>query len=85
MLVVLMVGLSEPKRSMEPVVAHRFRLRKRCSPAAFNWGVPSCRALGEFGIVAIQTTIPLHQRIVDNAEFQRGKYMVDWLEGFVAR
>jgi acetyl-CoA carboxylase biotin carboxylase subunit len=43
------------------------------------------RALGEFAIVGIQTTIPLHQRIVDDAEFQRGEYTVHWLEGFVAR
>jgi len=43
------------------------------------------RALGEFAIVGIQTTIPLHQRIVDDAAFQRGDYTVHWLEGFVGR
>ncbi len=42
------------------------------------------RALDEFAIVGIQTTIPLHQRIVDNAEFQRGDYTIHWLERFVA-
>jgi acetyl-CoA carboxylase, biotin carboxylase subunit len=43
------------------------------------------RALDEFAIVGIQTTIPLHQRIVDDAEFQRGDYTIHWLERFVSR
>jgi acetyl-CoA carboxylase biotin carboxylase subunit len=43
------------------------------------------RALDEFAVVGIQTTIPLHQRIVDDAEFQRGDYTIHWLENFVAR
>jgi acetyl-CoA carboxylase biotin carboxylase subunit len=43
------------------------------------------RALDEFVVVGIQTTIPLHQRIVDNAAFQRGDYTVHWLEEFVSR
>ncbi|HEY2615753.1 MAG TPA: acetyl-CoA carboxylase biotin carboxylase subunit [Acetobacteraceae bacterium] len=43
------------------------------------------RALDEFVVVGIQTTIPLHQRIVDDAEFQRGDYTIHWLEEFVAR
>jgi acetyl-CoA carboxylase biotin carboxylase subunit len=43
------------------------------------------RALDEFAIVGIQTTIPLHQRIVNDAEFQRGDYTIHWLERFVAR
>jgi acetyl-CoA carboxylase biotin carboxylase subunit len=43
------------------------------------------RALGEFAIVGIQTTIPLHQRIVDDPEFQAGDYTIHWLERFVAR
>ena len=43
------------------------------------------RALEEFAVVGIQTTIPLHQRIVDDAEFQRGDYTIHWLESFVAR
>jgi acetyl-CoA carboxylase biotin carboxylase subunit len=42
------------------------------------------RALDEFVVVGIQTTIPLHQRIVDNAEFRRGDYTIHWLENFVA-
>jgi acetyl-CoA carboxylase, biotin carboxylase subunit len=43
------------------------------------------RALDEFVIVGIQTTIPLHQRIVDDAEFRAGDYTIHWLERFVAR
>ena len=41
------------------------------------------RALDEFAVVGIQTTIPLHQRIVDDPEFQAGDYTIDWLERFV--
>jgi acetyl-CoA carboxylase biotin carboxylase subunit len=42
------------------------------------------RALDEFAVVGIQTTIPLHQRIVDDPEFQAGDYTIHWLEQFVA-
>jgi acetyl-CoA carboxylase, biotin carboxylase subunit len=42
------------------------------------------RALAEFAISGIQTTIPLHQRIVDDAAFQAGDYDIHWLERFVA-
>jgi acetyl-CoA carboxylase biotin carboxylase subunit len=43
------------------------------------------RALEEFAIVGIQTTISLHQRIVDDPTFQRGDYTIHWLEEFVGR
>ena len=43
------------------------------------------RALDEFAIVGIQTTIPLHRRIVDDPEFQAGDYTIHWLERFVSR
>jgi len=43
------------------------------------------RALDEFAIVGIKTTIPLHQRIVNDPEFQAGDYTIHWLERFVAR
>jgi len=43
------------------------------------------RALDEFAIVGIQTTVPLHQRIVDDPGFQAGDYTIHWLEQFVAR
>jgi acetyl-CoA carboxylase, biotin carboxylase subunit len=42
------------------------------------------RALDEFAVVGIQTTIPLHRRIVDDPEFQRGDYTIHWLERFVS-
>jgi acetyl-CoA carboxylase biotin carboxylase subunit len=42
------------------------------------------RALDEFAIVGIKTTIPLHQRIVENRDFQAGDYTIHWLEQFVA-
>jgi len=43
------------------------------------------RALDEFAIVGIKTTIPLHRRIVDDKDFQAGDYTIHWLERFVAR
>jgi acetyl-CoA carboxylase, biotin carboxylase subunit len=42
------------------------------------------RALDEFAVVGIKTTIPLHQRIVDNQDFRAGGYTIHWLEQFVA-
>ncbi len=42
------------------------------------------RSLDEFAVVGIQTTIPLHRRIVDDPEFQAGDYTIHWLENFVA-
>ena len=42
------------------------------------------RALEEFAVLGIKTTIPLHQRIVDDPEFQAGDYTIHWLEKFVA-
>ncbi len=41
------------------------------------------RALDEFAVEGIKTTIPLHRRIVDAPEFQAGEYTIHWLEGFV--
>ena len=43
------------------------------------------RALEEYVIAGIETTIPLHQRLVTAAEFIDGDYDVHWLERFVAR
>ncbi len=43
------------------------------------------RALDEFAILGIQTTIPLHRRIVDDKEFQAGDYTIHWLERFVGK
>jgi acetyl-CoA carboxylase biotin carboxylase subunit len=42
------------------------------------------RALREFVISGIKTTIPLHQRILENVEFCAGDYTIHWLERFVA-
>jgi acetyl-CoA carboxylase biotin carboxylase subunit len=43
------------------------------------------RALDEFAVLGIETTIPLHRRIVDDPAFQAGDYTIHWLERFVAR
>ena len=43
------------------------------------------RALDEFVIDGIKTTLPLHQRIVRDKEFAAGDYTIHWLEDFVAR
>jgi acetyl-CoA carboxylase biotin carboxylase subunit len=42
------------------------------------------RALDEFAVLGIQTTIPLHRRIVDEPDFLAGDYTIHWLERFVA-
>jgi acetyl-CoA carboxylase biotin carboxylase subunit len=43
------------------------------------------RALREFVISGIKTTIPLHQRILENPEFVSGDYTIHWLEKFVGQ
>ncbi|MBR0645782.1 acetyl-CoA carboxylase biotin carboxylase subunit [Plastoroseomonas hellenica] len=43
------------------------------------------RALSEMVIAGIKTTLPLHQRVVEDPEFQAGDYTIHWLERFVAR
>jgi acetyl-CoA carboxylase biotin carboxylase subunit len=42
------------------------------------------RALEEFAVLGIKTTLPLHQRIVEDPSFQSGDYTIHWLERFVA-
>lgn len=42
------------------------------------------RAIDEFAVSGIKTTLPLHRRIVDAPEFQAGDYTIHWLEKFVA-
>jgi acetyl-CoA carboxylase biotin carboxylase subunit len=37
-------------------------------------------ALAEYVIGGIETTIPLHQRLVDDSEFRSGAYDIHWLE-----
>ena len=43
------------------------------------------RALEEFVVDGITTTIPLHQALLDDPEFQRGEYTIKWLEAWLAR
>jgi acetyl-CoA carboxylase biotin carboxylase subunit len=43
------------------------------------------RALEEYVIGGIETTIALHQRLVEAAEFIDGDYDIHWLERFVSR
>jgi acetyl-CoA carboxylase, biotin carboxylase subunit len=43
------------------------------------------RALEEYVIGGIDTTIPLHQKLADNAEFKAGAYDIGWLERMLAR
>ena len=42
------------------------------------------RALEEFAIDGIETTIPLHQALLGNQDFANGHYDVTWLERFLA-
>ncbi|PWS36984.1 acetyl-CoA carboxylase biotin carboxylase subunit [Falsiroseomonas bella] len=42
------------------------------------------RALAEMVVSGIRTTLPLHQAIVADPEFQAGDYTIHWLERFVA-
>jgi acetyl-CoA carboxylase biotin carboxylase subunit len=43
------------------------------------------RALEEFVIEGIETTIPLHTRLVVDSDFINGDYDIRWLERFVQR
>ncbi len=42
------------------------------------------RALGEMVVSGVDTTLPLHRRLVDNADVQNGDYDIHWLESFLA-
>ena len=43
------------------------------------------RALEEYVIGGIQTTIPVHQALMGNGEFAAGQYNIHWLEEFIER
>ncbi|GAB5487164.1 MAG: acetyl-CoA carboxylase biotin carboxylase subunit [Parasphingorhabdus sp.] len=43
------------------------------------------RALDEFVIEGVQTTIPLHQKLVYDEEFQSGEYTIKWLEEWLEK
>lgn len=42
------------------------------------------RALGEMVVSGIETTLPLHQRLVDAEDVLSGNYNIHWLERFLA-
>ena len=42
------------------------------------------RSLAEFAVLGIKTTLPLHQRIIEDPGFQAGEYTIHWLEHFMA-
>jgi acetyl-CoA carboxylase biotin carboxylase subunit len=42
------------------------------------------RAIEEFAVIGIETTLPLFRRIVESPDFRAGRYNVHWLERFVA-
>jgi acetyl-CoA carboxylase biotin carboxylase subunit len=41
------------------------------------------RALDEMVIGGLETTLPLHRRLVNNEDIQAGDYDIHWLEGFL--
>jgi acetyl-CoA carboxylase biotin carboxylase subunit len=43
------------------------------------------RALEEFVVEGVKTTIPLHQALLDEPDFQTGNYTIKWLEEWLAR
>ncbi len=43
------------------------------------------RALGEFVIEGMKTTIPLHQKLLEDQDFQNGTYTIKWLEEWLAK
>ena len=42
------------------------------------------RSLEEYVINGIQTTIPLHQDLIENADFTSGDYNIHWLENYLS-
>ena len=42
------------------------------------------RALDEFVVDGVDTTLPLFRTLVRNADMQNGLYDIHWLEGFLA-
>ena len=41
------------------------------------------RALSEFKVEGIKTTVPVHQRILASNDFREGRCSIEWLEGFL--
>jgi acetyl-CoA carboxylase biotin carboxylase subunit len=42
------------------------------------------RAIDEFVVIGVKTTLPLHRKILDDPTFQSGDYTIHWLEKFVS-
>jgi acetyl-CoA carboxylase biotin carboxylase subunit len=40
------------------------------------------RALSEFVIEGVKTTIPFHQQLMENEDFRKGKYTTKFMETF---
>jgi acetyl-CoA carboxylase biotin carboxylase subunit len=40
------------------------------------------RALGEYIIEGIKTTIPFHQKLMENEDFQKGNFTTKFMETF---
>jgi acetyl-CoA carboxylase biotin carboxylase subunit len=43
------------------------------------------RALEELVVEGVSTTVPLHQQLIEDPEFQAGDYTIKWLEEWLAR
>lgn len=43
------------------------------------------RALEEYVIEGMKTTIPLHQKLLKDPEFLNGDYTIKWLEEWLAK
>ena len=43
------------------------------------------RALEELVVEGVKTTIPLHQKLIEDPEFLAGNYTIKWLEEWLAR
>jgi acetyl-CoA carboxylase, biotin carboxylase subunit len=43
------------------------------------------RALGEYVIEGVDTTIPLFQRLLQEQDIMNGTYDIHWLEHFIAQ
>jgi acetyl-CoA carboxylase biotin carboxylase subunit len=41
------------------------------------------RALSEFTVEGIKTTIPLQSKVLTTSDFQNGNYDISWLENFL--
>ncbi len=43
------------------------------------------RSLDEYVIDGINTNIPLHKRLAENLDMQKGEYSINWLENYLAK